>query len=172
MALKFREVKIRAGTGGDLRLGVMKEEQSEIEQRARNRSAVDQEMLFVKVPSARPDEQTPRAWDSACIACLRARCIRCVRAHGINRLRCPSMQLVQVGEFESSKSAMKTLAPELSALMIILRSGGPVISTRRSSEVGGNGRYFPRGLSSWTSCFEEMRQFAGVEPRLAVLAFL
>ena len=33
----------------------------------------------------------------------------------------------------SSKSAMKTRAPELSALIIILRSTGPVISTRRSS---------------------------------------
>jgi len=40
--------------------------------------------------------------------------------------------LFQVGEFESSKSAIKTLAPEFSALMIILRSTGPVISTRRS----------------------------------------
>ena len=48
-----------------------------------------------------------------------------------------------VGEFESSKSAMKTFAPELSALMIILRSTGPVISTRRSLQVGGNRRDLP-----------------------------
>jgi hypothetical protein len=44
--------------------------------------------------------------------------------------------LDQVGEFESSKSAMKVLAPELRALMTILRSVGPVISTRRSSRPG------------------------------------
>ena len=36
-----------------------------------------------------------------------------------------------VGAFESSKSAMKTQAPELSALIIILRSTGPVLSLRR-----------------------------------------
>ena len=40
---------------------------------------------------------------------------------------------------ESSKSAMKTFAPELSALMIILRSTGPVISTRRSRMSAGMG---------------------------------
>ena len=34
------------------------------------------------------------------------------------------MLFSQVGELESSKSAMKTLAPEFSALMIILRSTG------------------------------------------------
>ena len=34
---------------------------------------------------------------------------------------------------------MKTLAPELSALMTIFRSTGPVISTRRSSRSRGTG---------------------------------
>src|SRR5688572_27569024 len=53
------------------------------------------------------------------------------------RLAWPSIRLAQVGHNESSKSAMKTFAPELSALMTILRSGGPVISTRRSSRSCG-----------------------------------
>src|SRR3954469_6560818 len=39
--------------------------------------------------------------------------------------------LLQVGEFESSKSAMKPVEPLLSALITILRSVGPVISTQR-----------------------------------------
>ncbi len=43
------------------------------------------------------------------------------------------MQFSHVGEFASSKSAMKTFAPELSALITIFRSTGPVISTRRSA---------------------------------------
>lgn len=38
-----------------------------------------------------------------------------------------------------SKSAMKVLAPELSAFITILRSVGPVISTRRSSKPGAGG---------------------------------
>src|SRR5438270_6892764 len=50
------------------------------------------------------------------------------------RFSCPSSMFCQVGELESSKSAMNTLAPEFKALMIILRSTGPVISTRRSEE--------------------------------------
>src|SRR3989442_10135669 len=49
------------------------------------------------------------------------------------------MVFSQVGECESSKSAMNTLAPELRALMTILRSTGPVISTLRSCRSGGIG---------------------------------
>ena len=41
----------------------------------------------------------------------------------------PRSTFRHVGAFASSKSAMKTRAPELSALIIILRSTGPVIST-------------------------------------------
>src|SRR5262249_33169728 len=61
------------------------------------------------------------------------------------KLSCPSMLLRQVGELESSKSAMKTLAPELRPLMIIFRSTGPVISTRRSRRSSGIGAtvHFP-----------------------------
>src|SRR6188508_253486 len=49
----------------------------------------------------------------------------------------PATTLSHVGESESSKSAMKTLAPELSALIVIFASAGPVISTRRSSKSAG-----------------------------------
>ena len=49
------------------------------------------------------------------------------------------MQFSHVGEFASSKSAMNTRAPELSALITIFRSTGPVISTRRSAISSGNG---------------------------------
>src|SRR5690348_1989532 len=62
-----------------------------------------------------------------------------VRRTASLRLRCPSMMFAQVGEQESSRSAMKTFAPELSALIIILRSTGPVISTRRSVRSTGAG---------------------------------
>ena len=50
--------------------------------------------------------------------------------------------LCQVGQLASSKSAMKVEAPELSALITILRSVGPVISTRRSSRSFGCGAIF------------------------------
>ena len=60
------------------------------------------------------------------------------------------MQLNHVGEFESSKSAMNTVAPEFSALITILRSTGPVISTRRSAISSGVGatRQSPARISA------------------------
>ncbi|STW66023.1 Uncharacterised protein [Klebsiella michiganensis] len=53
------------------------------------------------------------------------------------RLICPSMTLLHSGASESSKSAIKTFTFALSALMTILRSTGPVISTRRSCKSSG-----------------------------------
>ena len=50
--------------------------------------------------------------------------------------------LAKTGEVASSKSAMNTFAPEFSALTIILRSTGPVISTRRSRRSAGIGATF------------------------------
>ena len=46
------------------------------------------------------------------------------------------MTFSQVGLVASSWSASQTFAPEFSALIVILRSVGPVISTRRSSSPG------------------------------------
>ena len=55
------------------------------------------------------------------------------------RFLCPSIMLCQVGAFASSKSAMNPSAPEFSALITILRSVGPVISTQRCCMSGGTG---------------------------------
>src|SRR5690606_10737548 len=55
------------------------------------------------------------------------------------RLRCDPITLDQLGVEESSMSANQHFAPELSALTVILRSHGPVISTRRSSRPGASG---------------------------------
>ena len=48
------------------------------------------------------------------------------------------MQFPQVGELESSKSAIKVEAPEFKALIIIFLSTGPVISTLLSCKSLGN----------------------------------
>src|SRR5260221_6126828 len=61
-----------------------------------------------------------------------------VPAMASRRLSWPSIRFAQLGVEASSKSAMKTLAPQLRALMIILRSTGPVIPTRRSSRSAGS----------------------------------
>ena len=82
---------------------------------------------------------------------------------------CPVTTFCQVGERASSKSAMKTLAPEFRALIIIFGSTGPVISTRRSSRSAGAGA--TRQSGSARTCVgvrQEVGQLAGVEPSLAV----
>ena len=58
-----------------------------------------------------------------------------------------------MGVFESSKSASQTFAPEFNALIVIFRSVGPVISTRRSFNPGPAGATFQL-FSSRIDCVE------------------
>ena len=105
-------------------------------------------------------------------ACLRADCHVIVRRFASLTLRWPSMQLLQVGELASSKSAMKTLAPEFNALITILRSVGPVISTRRSSSSSGIGGYAPISIADVRGFGVEPGKAAAVVVVLALAAFL
>ena len=84
------------------------------------------------------------------------------------RLMWPSMRLLQVGVFESSKSAMNTLAPEFNALMIILRSTGPVISTRRSSKSAGKRSHLPVALADFGGLRQEIGALTGIESLLSL----
>ena len=60
---------------------------------------------------------------------------------------------------------MNTFAPELSALMIILRSTGPVISTRRSCRSGGAGATFQSPSRMCGRLGQEVERAARVERR-------
>ena len=79
------------------------------------------------------------------------------------RLAWPSIVPVQVGECESSKSAMYTLAPEFMALMTIFRSTGPVISTRRSCKSRGMGANRPRAVADRPGLGQEIRHLPGIQ---------
>ena len=79
-------------------------------------------------------------------------------------------QFAQVGEVASSKSAMNTFAPELSALMIILRSAGPVISTRRSSRSAGIGATVQSPSRMSRRLGQEVGQLARIEALLPLAA--
>ena len=72
------------------------------------------------------------------------------------RLRCPSTMLCQVGALASSKSAMNPSAPEFSALIVILRSVGPVISTQRCCMSGGDRRHGPVALADLARVGQEV----------------
>jgi hypothetical protein len=65
---------------------------------------------------------------------------------------------------------MKTLAPELSALIIILRSVGPVISTRRSFRSAGAGATCQSALRIAAVSGKKAGNFAGVEAFLSFFA--
>ena len=84
----------------------------------------------------------------------------------------PRTTFSHVGEFASSKSAMKTRAPELSALIIIFRSTGPVISQRRSTRSARRRRDAPVALADLARLGEEAGILAGVETHLPLLARL
>ena len=60
VALHFRQVEIRARAVGDQRLGVVEEEQAEIEERGGDGLAIHQEVFFHQVPAARADHQDGR----------------------------------------------------------------------------------------------------------------
>ena len=57
VALHLRQIEIRPRSVREQTLGVMEKEQAEIEQRARDRLAVHEEMLFIQVPAAGTNEQ-------------------------------------------------------------------------------------------------------------------
>ncbi len=72
-----------------------------------------------------------------------------VLSSAARRFNWPSTTLAQVGVDASSKSASYTWAPELRALIVILASVGPVISTRRpASRPSGSRPSNPRCSSA------------------------
>ena len=65
---------------------------------------------------------------------------------------------------------MNPRAPELSALMTILRSTGPVISTRRSCRSAGARRDLPVALADLARLGQEVERLARGDPRPALRA--
>ncbi len=57
MALHFRQIEVRTAIARVQRARVVEREETEIEQRARHRLAVDHEMLFRQMPAARAHHQ-------------------------------------------------------------------------------------------------------------------
>ena len=93
-----------------------------------------------------------------------------MRSIARERFSWPSVTFAHVGEFASSKSAMKTLAPELSALITIFASTGPVISTRRSWRSAGAGRHAPVARANGRGLRKEVGQLARAQALGALVA--
>ena len=161
--LEFRQVEVRSRASAQELGGVVVQVQAEIHERAGDRLVAVQPVLFGQVPAARPHHEHRGLFVEPVGLAFGGR-VREVAAHRVaSGWLDPRSRLAQVGHNESSKSAMKTFAPELSALMTILRSGGPVISTRRSRRSCGiAATRHSAARSARVSC-REVRQLAGVE---------
>jgi hypothetical protein len=114
----------------------VEEVEAEVEQRARDGCAVDLHVLLGQVPAARAHQQHGGLLVQRVLLAVRGEVDGA--AHGVAQVDLALDHVRPGRRVESSKSAMNTLAPEFSALMIILRSTGPVISTRRSCRSAGN----------------------------------
>ena len=84
-----------------------------------------------------------------------------------NRMSWASMTLRQVGAVASSRSAIQTDAPEFSALTVIFRVAGPVISHRRSVSPGAGGATRQVGSSRTHSVSGPKFGFSPAEMRRA-----
>ncbi len=85
------------------------------------------------------------------------------------RLTWPSTMLAQVGVLASSKSAMKTRAPQLSALITMRRSVGPGDLDAAVLQVLGHRRDAPGVVVAHALRLgQEVRVLAGVEARLTL----
>ena len=137
MALQLGQVEVRPESAVEQLLRVVEEVEAEVEQR-RRRPARRRRACGARRDASRAGRTTSVAVSAfsgySCPSGSGRRSCGAPRRRGCVW---PSTTLLQVGESASSRSAMKTLAPELSALMTILRSPGPVISTRRSSRSAG-----------------------------------
>ena len=169
MRLELRQVEVRPAAGVEQRAAVVEDVEAEVEQARADRRAVERRVLLDEMPAARAhDERRDLVVQRR--SCFSPASREIVRRTASRRLTCPSMQFAQVGEFASSKSAMKTLAPELSALINIFRSTGPVISTRRSRRSAGASGTRQSDVADSTRLLEEAGQLAGAEARGALVA--
>jgi hypothetical protein len=71
VALDLRKIEVRAAALRDELLGVVEEEKAEVEERGRDRVAIDQHVLFEKMPAARAHDEGRRSSRSACSTCRR-----------------------------------------------------------------------------------------------------
>lgn len=136
--LQLRQIEVRAVAGVDLPLGTVEEVQAEVDERGGYGPAVVLQVLLVEVPAAGRTMmvagRSPSRYSlpSGVVKSMR-------RSMTSRRVSWPPMMLSHRGAVASSKSAIHTWAPELSALTAMRRSGGPVISTRRSVRPGAGG---------------------------------
>ena len=157
MALDLRQVEVRAAAVGDEPLGVVEEEDAEIEERRRHRIAVDQHVALEHVPAARTHDEGRRL-----LVQRIALAVGVLEADGaVDRLAQVDLaahHVVPRGRARILEVRHERRAPELSALMTILRSTGPVISTRRSCRSARTGaitnrrrgwRASPGGTRKW-----------------------
>jgi hypothetical protein len=133
--LELRNVEIRARTLREQVTNVVEEIEAKIEEGTRHRPPINDKVVLDKMQSSWTnltgkylvcDTHTSNTAGLALsLYSLLPTVAEMVPLTASRRLIWPSMLFSQVGELASSKSAMKVLAPELRALITILRDTGP-----------------------------------------------
>ena len=141
VVLELGQVKIRAATPVQQSLSVVIEVKRKVEERAADGLAVDGDVPFGQMPAAGPHQKRSRVLVQAILLALGA-LIPDHAPYGVANVDLSLDRRIPCGRVGVLEIGHEHLAPELSALMTILRSTGPVISTRRSSRSGGIGATF------------------------------
>ena len=170
MALQLGQVEIGAGAAGEQRLGVVEEIEAEIEQAAGDRLAVDDEMVLRQMPAARAHEQHGRLGGELVV--LAARRVGEIDLAGPAVLEVDlALDLVgpgrRVGVLEIGHEDLGAGIERVDDHLAVDRPGDldpPV------EEIGGDRRHRPVAVADMGRLGQEVRQRAGVETGLALLA--
>ena len=140
VGLHLRQVDVRAAAALEELGGVVEEVEAEVDEGGHHGPALHLDVRLVEVPAP-----GPRNDDGYAVGVLE-RVVLALRggeldgpANGVTQVDLAADDVVPVRVLASSRSASQTLAPEFRALIAILRSVGPVISTRRSAKLSGMG---------------------------------
>ena len=166
MALELGQVEGRRRALGHLQPGAMEDVEAEVEQRARHRLAVDQQVALVEVPAARPDHQRRRVGLDRIE--LAARRVGEVDA-AVPQIEQVGLALDHVGEsrrgrvLEIGHEHLGARVERVDDHLAVDRAGDldpPV------EEVGGDRRDLPAAFADRARLDQEVGQLAGVEALL------
>ncbi len=172
MRFQLRQIEIGAGAARRQLLRVVEEIESEIEQAARHRPAVDRDVLLRQVPAARPHQQHGGLLVEA-IGLAAAAIVECdLAAHGVHQVAL-AVELVGPGRrgriLEIRHVAGGAGIERVDHHLAIDRAGdlGPAVE-----QILGQRRHLPVAGADLRGLLQEIRLLAGIEPLLPFLARL
>jgi len=169
MALELRQVEIRAAAARDQLLGIVKEVETEVEDAAGNRLAVDLHVLFRQVPAARTHEQRGDLGPKRVRLALRRDEVDAA-ADGVAQIDVALDVVVparRVGVLEVGHEHLRARVERVDDHLAVDRTGDLHAPVR---DVGADAGAGPVAFAHGPRSGQEIRQFADVELGLPVRA--